>query len=437
MKVLCIDVYGVGVDFCLRAQAAGHDVKHYLAPGKRPNIGRGLTHRVGDWRDHMKWADLILCTASSKYAWEMEDYYEKGYPIFGANEDSAKWELDRVVGMSILEQHGVECLPYHRFENYSDAIEFVRKTGGIFACKPIGDADRSLSYVSKGPDDMVSQLVRAKRKGEAKQPFILQEKAEGIEMAVAGWFGANGWVGPWEENFEHKKLYAGDLGQNTGEMGTAMKYVHKSLLADILLKPLTNALLALKFKGNIDVSVIIDKRGRPWPLEFTMRLGWPAFYLNSHLHQGDPVAWMRGLIDGQDLLEVSYDHCIGVCMVGPTFPHCHVTHDETDGIPIYGINASNYENIHLVEVQSSKEEVYEDGKWESRELFVTAGEWPLVICGTGANIQSAKSRAMGVIDELLIPNSHAHRIDIGDRLEKQLPKLQAMGYALEWRYGKS
>jgi phosphoribosylamine--glycine ligase len=435
MKLLVIDVYGTGVDLCLRAQWAGHQVKHFLSPSKRPSIGKGLTTRVQDWRQHMRWADLIVCTASAKYAWELEDWYEKGFPIFGANEDSAAWELDRCVGMEVLQAHGIECLPYRRFENYDDAISYVKATNGSYVCKPIGDADRALSYVGKGSADMVSQLNRAKKVDTKKQPFILQERAEGIEMAVAGWFGKNGWVGPWEENFEHKKFMAGDIGQNTGEMGTAMKYTDQSKLADMMLKPLTTALHALKFKGNVDVSVIIDKDGTPWPLEFTMRLGWPAFYLNQHLHMGDPVEWMRELIDGGNSLRVNYSHCIGVCVVGPSFPSCHVHHSECDGIPLFGINTSNIDKVHLVEVMAGTAEVEEDGKWSERDVFHTAGDWPLVVVDTGSSVCDAAAGAYKVVKDLVIPNSPTYRHDIGKRLKEQLPVLKKLGYAKSWEYG--
>jgi phosphoribosylamine---glycine ligase len=437
MNILVIDVYGTGVDFCLRCQWAGHKVKHFLSPSKRPNIGRGLTTRVSDWRQHMRWADLILCTASAKYAWEMEEWYEKGYPIFGANEDSAKWELDRCVGMQVLEQHGIECAPYRRFDSYDDAISHVRGTNGTYACKPIGDADRALSYVSKGPDDMVSQLKRAKKTDTKKQPFILQEKLSGVEVAVAGWFSAKcGWVGPWEENFEHKKFMAGDIGMNTGEMGTAMKYTDDSALADYFLKPLTNALHALHFNGNVDVSCMIDEKGQPWPLEFTMRLGWPAFYLNSHLHKGDPAEWMHALLYGEDKLKVSYEHCIGVCVVGPTFPHCHVPHEEVEGVPIFGINPKNVRDIHFVEVMAGEEEVYEEDSWAMRHLFVTAGEWPLVVVTSGSSVRDAADRAYARIGELKIPNSPTWRPDIGKRLEEDLPALKKLGFCKSWEYGR-
>jgi phosphoribosylamine---glycine ligase len=439
MKILVIDVYGVGVDYCLRAQWAGHDVRHFLTPNsKYPDIGKGLTIRVQDWRKWMKWADLIVCTASAKYAADLEPYYEMGYPIFGANKGSAALELDRCVGMELLQAHGIETLPYTRFSKYEDALAHVRATNGSYACKPIGDADRSLSYVASGPDDMCTMMKRAQRLyGGAKQDFILQQKAVGVEFAVGGWFGPGGFNDVAEENFEHKPLYAGDTGPNTGEMGTAMKYceIGQSKLFQQMLQPLAPALKALRFCGNIDVSVIIDEDGKPWPLEFTMRMGWPAFYLNQHLHKGDPVQWMKDLVDGTDSLKVSYDHCIGVCVVGPNFPHNSKISDECEGVPIYGINHENIANVHLCEVMAVEDEVFENEKWISKHLFATAGSWPLVIVGTGPSVVRAKDACYKVVKEVKIPNSHGYRPDIGDRCKRHIKTLQGLGYAKSWEYG--
>ncbi len=435
MRILLIDIDRSAVDFGLRCQWAGHEVRHFQSPSKRPNVGKGLTTRVKDWRSHMDWADLILTTGSAKYGWEMEDYYEKHYPIFGSNEDAARWELDRCVGMDVLQQHGIDVPEYVKFDNFDDAIAHVKRTGESYVMKPVGEADRALSYVGKGAEDLISQLHRAKRlHGRPSQPFILQEKMEGVEVAVAGWFGPSGWVGPWEENFEHKKLFAHDLGINTGEMGTVMKYVDRSPLADRMLVPLTQALHAIRFVGNIDVNLIIDKKGNLWPLEFTMRLGWPAFYLHTHMHKGDPAQWMKDLLDGKDSLEVSYDVCVGVCVVGPAFPHCHVPHEECEGIPIFGINQRNIDNIHLMEVMAGEEEVLEEGKWQKRELFVTAGEWLATVCGTGSTVRGAQNQAYSTIKSLIIPNSPAYRHDIGNRLDEDLPTLKQLGFCKSWQY---
>ena len=433
MKILVIDIVKCAVDYCLRAQWAGHEVKYYLPPNKRPNIGKGLLHTVKDWRQWMGWADLIVTTASDKYGWNLEDYFKKGYPIFGSNQAAAEWELDRCVGQEVLESHGINVLPYTRFKDYDSAIAHIHASKGDFACKPVGEADRTLSYVGKGPDDLKAMMKRAKRMhGAPKQDFILQTKAKGIEFAAGGWFGPHGFNAVWEENFEHKKLMTGEVGINTGEMGTAMKYVDRSKLAEEVLAPLTPALKAIKFVGNIDVNVIIDEKGRAWPLEFTMRMGWPAFMLNQHLHKGDPVQWMYDLVHGKDTLRVDYSHCIGVVMAGPTFPHCHVDHSETDGIPIFGINGNNINNVKLAEVMAGRAETFENGKWEEKDLFMTAGEYPLVIVQTGPSVSEAKERAYKTLKEVHMPNSPTYRIDIGDKCKDAIPALKAMGYAKEW-----
>ena len=435
MKILVIDPTGAGLDFSLRCQWAGHEVRHFYSPSKRPNVGRGLITRVKDWRQHMKWADFILTTGSDKYAWELEDYYDAGYPIIGAHKDCAKWELDRVVGMEILQQHGIDVVPYQRFDSYDDAIAHVKRTEGVYVCKPIGEADRSLSYVSKGPDDMVSQLKRAARQGSAKQPFILQEKVEGVEVGVGGWFNKKDWVGPWEENFEHKKLMNDEVGVNTGEMGTAMKYVDDSKLADVFLKPLTTTLAAMGYCGNIDVGVMVDKYGRAYPLEFTMRTGWPAFYLQTHMNKGDPAQWLYDLTQGRDSMKCHMDHCIGVYVCGPSFPHSTPQHHEIEGVPFFGINQKNIKNIHLCDAMVGHEEVFEEGIWQDRELFVSAGEYYMVVCGRGPTICDAREEAYSTIKELKIPNSPMYRTDIGKKLKDGLRELKAHGFCKEWVYG--
>src|ERR1017187_4111784 len=127
-----------------------------------------------------------------------------------------------------------------------------------YVSKPSGDADKALSYVSKGPADMIFMLQNWKLLGKNKAPFLLQEFTAGIEFAVGGWFGKNGFSQFFLENFEHKKLMNGEIGVNTGEMGTAMKYctAEESLLAREVLLPLEGALFRAGYTGYIDVSVI-------------------------------------------------------------------------------------------------------------------------------------------------------------------------------------
>src|SRR5580692_2206812 len=137
-----------------------------------------------------------------------------------------------------------------------------------------------------------------RRHGRSKGPLMLQQKVKGIEFAVGSWFGPGGFAGGWEENFEHKKLYAGDIGPNCGEMGTVLRYVRRSKLADRLLKPIEEELHRIGYVGCVDVNAIVDEDGNAWPLEFTNRLGWPAWNISQALLESDPVEFLYDLAGG-------------------------------------------------------------------------------------------------------------------------------------------
>lgn len=435
MKILIIDIGGTGVDYALRFQNYGHDVKLFFAPRRHTNVGRGLVSHVKDWRAWMDWADMIVMTDINKYVDDLQEYFDKGYPIFGTNKNAMQLETDRELGQDVIEHCGLQIIPYTKFEDIDEAIQHVIKAGDDtrFVSKPCGDGGTAMSYVSKSASDMVYMLERWKKLGKLKQPFILQEFCKGIEMGVGGWFGPGGWLDVWEENFEHKKLMPGDKGPNTGEMGTAMKYCERSNLASETLEKFTNVLHALKFVGNVDLNVMINKDGI-WPMEWTMRMGWPAAMIQCSLHKGDPAHWMYDLLQGKDSLKVSYDHAIGVVVAIPDFPYSHLTQRDVEGIPIYGINEKNIRDIHLCEVMAGSAPIVEGTKVRSEELFVTAGDYIYVAVGRGDNIATAADKAYSLIDQVDIPNSPLYRIDIGKRLEKQLPELKKLGFAESWKY---
>ncbi|MGH7748114.1 MAG: hypothetical protein ACREQ5_25650, partial [Candidatus Dormibacteria bacterium] len=66
---------------------------------------------------------------------------------------------------------------------------------------------------------------------------------------------------------------------------------------------------------------------------------------------------------------------------------------------------------------------------EDKKCLVTAGDFPLLVTGAGGTIQEAQDSVYGVWDEIHFPVPKVGRTDIGDRLEKDLPKLQQFGYA--------
>ena len=430
MNLLIIDGKNAnGLDYAMRAKRDGHDVRWCFPENERNrNIGKGLVNVVHDPLPSLRWADLVFLADNTRGLSYTDQLRKMGGNVVGPTIETANWELDRTLGMEMFDMHGIDVPEYEEFTSFDKAIAYVKKHDRPFVSKPSGDADKALSYVAKSPADLVYMLERWSKSSKLKPPFILQEKIDGIEMAVGGWFGPAGFNKGWLENWEFKKLCNGDLGCATGEQGTVLRYVAKSKLAKQVLAPFEDALLDANYTGYIDVNCIIDKRGQPWPLEFTMRPGWPTFNIQQELHEGDCVQWLADLADGVDSDNVKMDEvAIGVVMSIPDYPYSHITRKEVTGIPVYGIDEDLQPHVHQCEMMAG--EAPDQETLKPVPMPVTAGDYILVMSGTGETVKAAKDLVYRRIKKISIPNSPMYRTDIGDRLAKQLPELQANGYA--------
>lgn len=435
MKILIVDQDGVALSFALRAVAAGHKVRWFTAP--KPSIsedtGKGFRgiDRVDNWVGHAKWADLIFCTSNDDYLEKLEFFRKKGYPVFAPSPASAKLEISRKDGLQLLEKAGIECAPFQTFPTMAAAEKHVRKTEERYVFKTLGDnEDKSLTYVSKSPADLIAWMSRTPPpKGEV----MLQKFIDGIEMGVSRFMGSKGWVGQWNESFEHKKLMPSNYGPNTGEMGTVAYFTEQSKLGSDTLGKLQDELMKREHRGDAALGFIIDETGKPWPTEWTCRFGWPIANMMLGATKGDPVQWMRDAIDGKDTTSFSED--IGVCLVlaHADFPHGKAPKEVTHGVPVYGVTKGNTKHIHPQAIQMAKQPVMKNDKLAEEVIWTTAGDYVSVITGFGDTVRQAADRAYKTAKQLHVANPIL-RDDIGETLKDQLPKLHAQGYALHCHY---
>ncbi len=432
MKILLIDFDAALLDFALRAMEQGHEVRHFMqtSDSKGPNrVGDGLVKKVREWEPSMPWADLVVMGPNNvKHMGALENYRKRGFPIFGPSRETASWENSRKKGQAILSRAGIPVADALPFTSYRDAAAHVAKTGKRYVAKPDGDVDKALSYVAKGTEDLRYMLEYWHKTQRRGAEFILQEFIPGMEFAVGGFFGPQGWCGPWLENFEHKKLMAGDVGPNTLEMGTILKYVEYSELAEQVLRPLEGELYRSGHTGYIDVSVIIDRRGRPWPLEFTSRFGHPLWMIQQALHP-NIADWMRDLVDGKDTFNPKTDVAVGLVQAIRDWPYCTRPRVEAEGFPIFGWDRPSLQkHIHPDSVMM--------GEALGQPCWVSAGPMVLTVTGTGETIREATDAAHGHLSDIILPNSPMHRVDIGrDKIRDKLKSLQELGFAEEWRHG--
>lgn len=427
------------LDFVLRCVAADHEVRWYRH-GKRTRDGEGFKgfKVVDDWRANMPWAKdgLIICSGNFVHIAELDRFRDLGYKVFGPTLKSAELEIKRSVGMEAMKAAGIEVPPYHEFASLEDAETFARRSDQCWVFKPMGDeSDKSLTFVSSDPAEMVGWLRQKIARGvKLKGKCMLQEKIDMLaEVGVAAWCGPEGFIPDcWEESFEHKKLMNGEIGPATGEQGTFMQRVEQSKLADEVLKPLETALRIIGHTGDFSVNCGIDTKGRAYPFEFTARCGFPAWFIQTASVKGDPAQWMRDLLDGKNSLKMSYDGAIGVVMAQPMYPYNKSTPDMVEGNPISGCE-DVIDNVHFASVMMGRGPKWEGDKVVERAIYQTTGEYVLVATGLGKTVEKARKAVYGVVGEISFPN-RMFRTDIGEKLEKPLPKLHGFGFCTETVY---
>ncbi len=437
VEVLVIDQDRIGLDLVLRASAAGHSVRWFRQARFPIRDGEGMTGFtiVNQWEPHMAWArdGLIIATHNGKYIHDFDRYREFGYKIFAPTVKSAELEINRSTGMSAMQSVGIDIPPYQTFSSLEEAEKFARKSDRAWVFKPMGDEpDKALTYVASDPAELVGWIRRQIKAGKKlKGQCMLQEKIDMLaEIGVSGWCGPEGFLpDKWQICFEHKKLCNDELGPQTGEMGSLCQYCEDDKLADEMLVPMEPILRALGHHGDFAVGAMIDTKGKAWPLEFTARCGWPAFFIQMASHRGDPVKWMRDLLDGKDTLRVSYDAAIGVVMAQPPFPGNVGPVAECVGNPIKGIDEIG-EQAHLVSVMKGCGPKMEAERVVEGEIYETTDSYVMCITGTGKTIERARSKVYGAVDEIKF-SDRIYRTDIGKKVIDKLPALHRHGFAVD------
>lgn len=443
MRILVIDQENLGLDFVLRCADFGHEVRwdRYADPKHAPlRDGEGFKgfRMIDDWDDSMSWAKdgLIITTGNFKFMPELDRYRDHGFKIFSPTAKSAALEIDRAKGMAAMGKAGIQVPHFEVFDGLEAALKFAWRADKPYVFKPMGDEeDKSLTFVAHDPAELVGWLQRQMKRGKKlKGKCMLQEKIDMLaELGVSGWFGPEGFLpDKWQICFEHKKLMNGDIGPSTGEQGTVCQYVKADKLAHEMLVPMTDTLLKAGHRGDFAINAGIDKQGKAWAFEFTARAGWPAFWIQTASHRGDPAQWMRDLLDGKDTLKVREEVAIGVVMAQPRYPYNESPPELVEGNPINGLDEV-WDDAHPASVMIGKGPLMDGDKIAEGPVYETAGEYVLCMTGLGDTVKAARKAVYRSVEKVSFPDV-MYRTDIGEKLEPCLPELHAFGYADQMRF---
>ena len=280
VNFLFVSLDGLISDIALQVVKEGHSVKYYIGSTSDKEIGDGFVDKTDDWEKEVEWADVIIFDDVLGEGTKAKRLRDQGKHVIGGTPYSDRLEDDRAFGQEEMKKHGIPIIPYRDFTSFDEAMDFVMQNRGKYVIKPSGEAQniKGLLFVGEEDDgrDVIQVLGHYKKAWSDKIPlFQLQKRVTGVEVAVGAFFNGHEFLYPINVNFEHKKLFPGNLGPATGEMGTAMFWSGPNRIFNATLKKFETKLAEEKYAGYIDINCIVNNNGI-YPLEWTARFGYPT-----------------------------------------------------------------------------------------------------------------------------------------------------------------
>lgn len=208
-------------DLAWKIKKEGHEVKVYIKVEEDKDIYDGFLEKVGKWEDYKDWADVIIFDEVG-FGEIADSLRKEGKLIVGGSEYTDKLEEDRGFGQNEMKRVGMLTLPHWDFVEFDSAIEFIKTNPGRYVFKPSGGIAKGILFLGQEEDgkDLIEILEQNKKTWAKKiKRFQIQKMAVGVEIAVGAFFNGEDFIYPINVNFEHKKLFPGDIGPYTGEMG--------------------------------------------------------------------------------------------------------------------------------------------------------------------------------------------------------------------------
>ena len=279
---------------------------------------------------------------------------------------------------------------------------------------------KGLLFLGKDEDGKdLHEILRSNKKvlNQKIKQFQLQKFASGVEIAVGAFFNGNDFIYPINVNFEHKKLFPGDIGPFTGEMGTLMYWSGPNMIFKTTLEKMKEEIKKSGYVGYIDINCIANARGI-YPLEFTARFGYPTISVQAEGVVSEWGEFLTAIAKGENYdLKTKRGFQMGVVVAVPPFPY-----DDKSEMALYKdlsiiFKKPNAEGVHLGDVKLI------DGNWQ---IAGNTG-YALVVTGNGITVDDARKQVYGRLENILLQNMF-YRTDIGLGWYEDSDKLQTWGY---------
>lgn len=396
----------------------------YAAPGNAgiSEIAECLDIKPNDFDallDFVKyeWIDLTVVGPEEPLARGIVDVFEKeGRRILGPNSLAARLESSKSFSKDFMRRYGIPTAEYRVFSSHRQAEDYVRLKGAPLVVKADGLAAGKGVFVAMTPEeaiDAVRLIMKDRAFGQASERMVVEEYLEGEEASFMAFTDGQSIV-PMAGSQDHKRVFDGDQGPNTGGMGaySPAPVISREVEAAIMQKVMLPTLKGfrrdrIKYKGVLYAGLMI-KEGVPYVLEFNCRLGDPETQPVLSRLKTDLVDIAMAITDeklSQVTPEWRPEAAVCVVLASGGYPGSY-----QKGKPIKGLGeAAKMQDVMVFHAGTA----FEDGE------MVTSGGRVLGVTALGHDIRGARDRAYQAVEKIRFEGMH-YRKDIADRAIRRL-----------------
>ena len=340
----------------------------------------------------------------------VDKFNQQNLKVFGPTQNAAQLESSKIWAKNFMKRNGIPSARFEIFDDARKAQDYVKSLDYNVVVKADGLAAGKGVIVCNSNEEAfaaIQTILVKKTFGDAGDRIIIEERIDGIEASYIALSDGDIAI-PMASSQDHKRIFDGDKGPNTGGMGA---YSPTPIVDDVLAKKIQEKIIektihamkneGISFKGFLYAGIMI-KDNEPYVLEYNVRMGDPECQPITMRMDFDLYEYFVACVDGKlsSMPPISWKNQSAVCVVlaSEGYPESYAKNEEIVGFD------SVPNNAHVFHAGTKKEngKIFSNG---GRVLGVTA---------LGDSLDSAITNAYAAADKISWPHKYCRK-DIGKK----------------------
>ena len=335
---------------------------------------------------------------------------EAGVKVWGPTKFAAQLEGSKAFAKHFLKRHNIPTAFYDVFTEVDAAKAFVEKNGAPIVIKADGLAAGKgviVAMTNQEAFDAIDDMLAGNKFGDAGSRVVIEEFLAGEEASFICMIDGDN-ILPMATSQDHKRIFEGDQGPNTGGMGaySPAPVVTSDVFEKAMNEVMRPTVEGMKkdghvYTGFLYAGLMIDEQGQPKVIEFNCRFGDPETQPIMMRLKSSLVDLVQAGLDGNLPAEAEWDErkTVGIVLASRGYPE----------------TSSNGDVISGLDTQMTDAKVFHAGtKANENGDIVTAGGRVLCVTALGNTIGEAQAKALELCEKVTFDGVQ-YRKDIGYR----------------------